>query len=97
MTVIHISYPDDRFLRRRIAWCPFEQRNQEMVVRFEEWYAPTVYCCGCGDTFGEDGRDPRPWRRNWRRDAVRRYRKLWDRATYGPPPGLDDFRAEVAS
>lgn len=76
---------DDQ-LRRRILWCPFEQRHQEMVVRFETWYDPTLFCCGCGDSWTGSWMTPRPWKRNWRPENVRRYRSLWDRATYGPPP-----------
>jgi hypothetical protein len=92
VTAIHINRPDNRFLRCRILRCPFEGRKQEMVVRYEEWYLPTIYCCGCGDSWSEGGRVPRPFHRHWRRDRVREYRKLWDQATYGPPPHLDDFR-----
>jgi hypothetical protein len=93
---IAICRPSDRFLRCRILRCPSEERRQEMVVRYEEWYGPTVYCCGCGDAWEAGERLPRPFYRYWRRDAVLTHRKLWESATYGPEPVLADFRA-VAS
>jgi hypothetical protein len=90
MTSVHINRPTT-FYRRRIEYCPFEQRRQEMVVGFAEWYDPTVFCCGCGDCWTAGERHERPLSRYWRRDAVRTIRQLWDVATYGPSPTLADF------
>lgn len=87
-----VCRPSDRFLRRRIIRCPFEERQQEMVIRFEEWYGPTVYCCGCGDSWSDGELMPRPFYRGWRHDQARRHRRLWDRATYGPAIMPDEFR-----
>lgn len=93
-----ICRPDNRFLRRRIEWCPMEMKNQEMVVRYEEWYPAITFCCGCGDAWNRETGEPRvrPLMRWWRRDAVRKHRAMWDRATYGPPPSLADFRADAS-
>jgi hypothetical protein len=66
-----------------------------MVWRFELWYAPTIYCCRCGDSWdAEEGRHERPFARGWRRDAVRCARQLWDQATYGPPPTVEQMDPE---
>lgn len=95
--VIVVCRPDGRFLRRHYLRCPTDECITEQVVRYEEWYAPTIWCCRCGDSWdAEEGLRPRPFRRNWRRDAVRKARALWDRATYGPPPTLADFDPSYA-
>lgn len=89
-----VCLPSDRFLRRRYQRCSTCECITEQVVRFEEWYAPTIWCCRCGEAWdGEEGRHERPFRRNWRQESVRTARAMWDRATYGPPPSLEDLRA----
>jgi hypothetical protein len=57
-----------------------------MVFIFAAYYDTVMLCSRCGDGWGEDGLFDRPLSRYWRRDAVAAIRKLWDRATYGPPP-----------
>jgi len=91
---ITICRPDNRFLRRRYWRCPIDECITEQVVRYEAWYGPTVWCCKCGDSWGEGGLHERPFARNWRRDAVRKARRLWDSATYGPPPSFEELFPE---
>lgn len=93
MTNVIVCRPDDRFLRRMYRRCSTCECITEQVIRYEEWYAPTIWCCRCGESWdGEEGRHERPFQRNWRHEAVRRARARWDRATYGPAPTLEDFR-----
>lgn len=94
MTVI-VCGPDNRFLRRRYWRCTFCECITEQVVRFEVWYDATVWCCRCGDSWAGGELHARPWRQNWRRDAARKARRLWDRATYGPPPSLQEMDPEL--
>jgi len=86
-----VTRASDRFLRRRIIHCPFCERRQEMVVRHEPWYGQTTMCTGCGDSWQDGELGWRPFKRNWRKEAVARHRALWDRATYGPDPTFDEL------
>lgn len=88
---IIICCPDDRFLKRRYLRCPVCMCITETVIRFEAWYDATYYCCKCGDAWAGAELLERPFRRNWRAAAVRRARRLWDQATYGPPPTLEEL------
>lgn len=90
-TLIHINRPSNQHLRRRIERCVTCECRTEFVVRFELWYSPTWMCCRCGDSWTDEGRYPRPFQRNWRTDAIRQHRRLWDLATYGPAPTLHEL------
>jgi hypothetical protein len=94
MNVI-VCGPDNRFLRRRYQRCPIDQCISEQVVRYELWHGPTVWCCKCGDSWGDGELLERPFLRGWRKDAVRDARRLWDRATYGPAPTLHELDPEM--
>lgn len=93
-----VCWPDNRFLRRLYRRCPTDQCITEQVIRYEAWYAPTIWCCKCGDTWdAEEGLHERPFRRGWRREAARAARHLWHEATYGPPPTVDQLIGEEGS
>ena len=92
--MITICRPDNRFLRRRYHRCPVDECITEQVVRYEAWYGPTVWCCKCGDSWSGGELCTRPFARDWRRDAVRKARRLWDQATYGPPPSFTELFPE---
>ena len=92
-----VCRPDNRFLRRRYQRCPMCECTTEMVVRYELWHAPTVWCCRCGDSWSGGELHERPFRRGWRDEAVRRARQLWDLATYGEPPTLEQLEGEEAA
>ena len=51
-----------------------------MVEWHEMYYGTTRMCVGCGDAWEDGQRRPRPFRRGWRVDAVRRARRLWESA-----------------
>lgn len=65
---------------RRIVACPTEGRRRRMVVVVPDspYYAGTLTCCGCGDSWSEGFRMERPFRRGWRKDAKARARHHWD-------------------
>lgn len=65
------------YIRRRIRRCPTCKRRRRFVDESFEWYGPKATCCACGDSWGEDGRYPRPFMRGWRTPAVARARQLW--------------------
>lgn len=69
----------DLTARRRILHCPTCDRRRRMVMLTDAnpYYAPTLTCCGCGDSWGEEGRFERPFARAWRTRATARARALW--------------------
>lgn len=85
---------DNRWLRKRYLRCPSCQCITEMVVRFEAWYGDTTYCCRCGDWWQDGEMCPRPFQRGWRKKAIAKHRELWDRATFGPNPTLQELYPE---
>jgi hypothetical protein len=91
--VIHISRPDNRFLRRSYRRCPIDECITEQVTRFELWYDATTWCTKCGESWAGGQMFPRPFQRGWRRKAQQWARTLWDRATYGDPPSLAELEA----
>jgi hypothetical protein len=76
-------------LRKRYYRCPSCECTTEMVERHEGWYGRTVMCCRCGDSWN-DGWCYRPFARNWRKERVAKHRQLWDVATFGPAPSLEE-------
>lgn len=92
VVTLHVNRPSNRHLRRRIRRCFTCECCTEFVVRCELWYSACWMCCRCGDSWtAGEGRDQRPFHRNWRRDAVRRHRRMWDVATYGAFPTLHEL------
>jgi hypothetical protein len=87
----------DRFLKKRYVRCPVCECTTEMAVRYEAWYGASYYCCRCGDSWCDGEMYGRPLARYWRRDAVQKHRKLWDRATFGPAPTFEELYPEEAA
>ena len=94
MSVV-ICRPDDRFLRRRYWRCPVCQCRTESVFRYELWHGVTIWCCRCGDSWGDGELLLRPFARGWRREATRRARRLWDQALFGPAPTMHELDPEM--
>lgn len=46
-------------------------RSRRFVAAYYEWYGPTWTCLRCGDSWNEDGRCERPFRRGWRKESIR--------------------------
>lgn len=88
---IHINWASDKFLRKRYMRCPSCQCTTEMVVRHEAYYGLTAYCCRCGDSWQDGEMAARPFAPGWRREAIRAHRALWDRATHGPDPTVEQL------
>lgn len=88
---IVICRPSDAFLRKRYQRCPVCECITETVERHEAWYGLHVMCCRCGDSWTDGYLDPRPFSRGWRNTSVREHRALWDRASHGPEPTIDDL------
>jgi hypothetical protein len=88
---VSVNMPDNRYLRKTIVRCPVCECMTEMVARHEAYYGTTLSCCRCGDSWGDGERYPRPFARGWRKAAVKKHRKLWDRATHGPPPTFQEL------
>lgn len=76
-------------LKKRYLWCPTDECTTEMVVRDEGWYGLTKMCCKCGDSWSDGERLSRPFKPGWRAERVRKYRQLWDIATFGRFTVLD--------
>ncbi len=73
--------------RRRILPCQGAcrpQRRRVVVAYGSPYYAPTVTCCACGDSWSEGELSQRPFRRGWRKEAVTRAREQWQQARSGP-------------
>ena len=71
-----------REIVRKVRECPTCKRRRRMVVVYgwSIWYAPTVTCCGCGDSWADGERLPRPCKRSWRAEATARAKQLWQHA-----------------
>lgn len=66
---------------RRIMHCWTCERRRLFVQKFGGvWYPDVLTCLTCGDSWSSEGRMERPWVRAWRKEAVRRARKLLDEA-----------------
>jgi hypothetical protein len=44
------------------------------------WYGSRLTCCGCGDSWTDGERYPRPFLRGWRKEATDRARRDWQDA-----------------
>lgn len=89
-----ICRPDDRFLRKEIRRCPVCECKTEMVARYEAYYDTTVHCCKCGDSWQGGELLERPFARGWRKQAVKAHRRMWDRASHGNPPSVQELFPE---
>ena len=78
--VLHINTPASfpRQLHRR--WCHTCSSRTRFAVREYGWYAPTVTCCACGDSWTQGERHQRPFRRGWRKDAIAKAEQTWTEA-----------------
>lgn len=85
----------DRLLRKRYLRCPMCQCTTEHVLRFDGVYGLMHMCCRCGDAWSEGELMERPFYRYWRRDSIRQHRALWDLASHGPDPTVDELFPEL--
>jgi hypothetical protein len=79
MTTVHIYAPAPVRVWKRRMKCPVCERRTTFVCDAYEWYSGTITCLGCGDSWNEDGRMQRPFKRNWRPEAIAKARKHYNR------------------
>jgi len=70
----------ESYLRRRILTCGTCRQRRRFVEVDTLWYGVAFTCCGCGDTWTEEGRKTRPARRGWRKEATAEARRKWNEA-----------------
>lgn len=63
-----------------IMTCPTCNRRRRFIGAFAVWYGVTWTCCGCGDSWSDGVRRPRPSARGWRPGAIAKARKRWREA-----------------
>lgn len=79
MARLHLHQPTTVWMRR-VAYCPVCEKRRRMIGALQIWYATTWTCCGCGDSFTDGFRDPRPFTRNWRELSISAAKRRWDEA-----------------
>jgi hypothetical protein len=89
----HLCRPDE-FLFRRVMFCPTEQRRRRHSGRDAAWYGTTWTCCGCGDSWTEGERHPRPFQRGWRTKAITAARQTWEAAAAFNPADYSAWMRE---
>lgn len=72
--------PANDYRIRQIRRCPVCARRRRHVLYDGAWYGMRLTCCGCGDSWSEEGRMERPFQRGWRTEAIARARSDWDAA-----------------
>ena len=75
MSTLHIHAPQPTRIERRRIKCPTCQRRT-FIGALYEWYGWLITCLHCGDRWQDGERMPRPFAPGWRKDNVRRARKL---------------------
>lgn len=70
--------PPQGIIRRHYRHCPTCDTRRRFVQRFGgAWYGSTITCVACGDSWGEEGRMERPFKRGWRQEATADARRDW--------------------
>jgi hypothetical protein len=94
---VHVCRPNQIALRR-IATCPTCKRRRRFSAIDAAWYGPIWTCCGCGDSWGEGERMPRPFCRGWRKQATDRARRTWQHGVrIGSPAHREFIHAELST
>ena len=80
LMTIHICSPAPIAEWKQWFNCPICKEKTIAVHHFVPWYGQYTVCTKCGDSWsGDDGyRDPRPFYRNWKRDAIEAAQKRAD-------------------
>lgn len=65
-------------LRRMHRRCPTCARSRRMLGRFQPHYGWLVTCLGCGDSWQDGERMPRPFMRGWREKQIKEARCLFE-------------------
>lgn len=86
MSDVIVCRPDE-FLLRRERDCPTCGSSQRFAGRDAVWYGTTWTCCGCGDSWTDGERHPRPFERGWRKKAIAAAERTWEAAAAFDPAG----------
>lgn len=78
--VLHVNAPAS-FPGRRHLNCVTCRTVTRFAVREYGWYAPLLTCCNCGDSWSDGWRHQRPFRRDWRKNAIARAEQTWAEAS----------------
>jgi len=82
---VHIHSPRSDVQERKIRQCFTERIRRRHILHHTEYYGWQMWCCGCGDTWQNDGdgwqRAERPFERAWRKNAIIRAKKLWNQSS----------------
>jgi len=80
-------------VRRRIMRCwNCKTKRRVVEVYGGAWYPSSLYCCHCGDGWGDGERMERPFARGWRQKSIAKAKQYW-RDALTP----EAFRAYVAA
>jgi hypothetical protein len=65
--------------RRRVRDCPTCKRRRRFVLAVDDnpYYGSIWTCCGCGDSWSDGERMPRPFARGWRARAIAKAKARW--------------------
>lgn len=61
-------------------------KARSIIAHSDSPYYGSVIYCECGDSWDEDGRRKRPFRRGWREEAKAQFEKRWAEASDAVPP-----------
>lgn len=76
MSDLHVCRPRV-VVFRTVRRCPECGERRRIVGQWAVWYGTTWTCCGCGDSWCDGERLPRPFEPGWRKRATRDARTLW--------------------
>ena len=74
---VMVCAPTATCTERRVMLCPTCKRRRRFVCTLYEWYGWMVTCCGCGDSWEDGERLPRPFKPRWRSEAIAKAKKQW--------------------
>jgi hypothetical protein len=76
-SVLHIYAPaPDRVWIAR-GHCPTCGKRRFFVFKHTPWYGADACCLKCGDRWSEGERLARPFCRGWRKDSIKRAKKMY--------------------
>lgn len=73
---IHIYAPSATKNEVALFFCSTCNCRRKMLLRHFEWHAPEWTCLTCGERWSDGERLPRPFCPGWRKDSVKRAKKI---------------------
>lgn len=62
---------------RRVTLCPNCGKRRRFILKAQDHYDTIWTCCACGDSWTNEGRMERPFRRGWRPEAIATAKRDW--------------------